>query len=117
MCCDLSENIPTATERMTKKFSIYLLGMSNHMIKFIFKSSQYSFVASLCWYVCFKVFFKKYDFASLIFTVLEFQEMGTKPLLLSFQLVIFQYPKKHLTKIVHWPDYGIVIESSKCWEN
>ena len=29
MCCDLSENIPTATKRMTQKFSIYLLGMSN----------------------------------------------------------------------------------------
>ena len=48
MCCDLCENIPTATERMTQKFSIYLVVMSNHIFKFIFKTSQYPFVASLC---------------------------------------------------------------------
>ena len=29
MCCDLFENIPTATERMTQKFSIYLVVISN----------------------------------------------------------------------------------------
>ena len=45
---NLSENIPTATERMIQKFSIYLLVMSNHIFKFIFKTSQYPFVASLC---------------------------------------------------------------------
>ena len=47
MCCDLSENIPTATETMTQKFSIYLQGMLNHIFKFIFKTSQCPFVASL----------------------------------------------------------------------
>ena len=46
-CCDLSENIPTATERMTQKFYTYLLGMSNHVFKFIFKTSQYPFAAFL----------------------------------------------------------------------
>ena len=48
MCCDLSENIPTATEKITQKFYIYLLGMSNHIFRFIFKTSQYPFVSSLC---------------------------------------------------------------------
>ena len=45
---NLSENIPTATERMIQKCYIYLLVMSNHIFKFIFKTSQYPFVASLC---------------------------------------------------------------------
>ena len=53
----LSENIPTATEKTTQKLSIYLLGMSNHTFKSIFKTSQYPFAASFCWYVYFKVFF------------------------------------------------------------
>ena len=48
MCYDLSENTPTATERMTQKVSLYLLGMSNRIFKFIFKTSQYPFVVSLC---------------------------------------------------------------------
>ena len=57
---NLSENIPAATETKTKKFSMYLLGMSNHIFKFIFQTSQYPFVASLCCYVYFKfLFFKK----------------------------------------------------------
>ena len=60
-CQDVSvncfENIPTATETITQKFSIYLLGMSNHTSKFIFKALQYSFVASLFSYTYFKVFF------------------------------------------------------------
>ena len=47
------ENIPTVTETMIQKFSIYLLGMSNH-VKLVFKTSQYPFVASLCWYVYIK---------------------------------------------------------------
>ena len=34
-----------------------------------------------------------------------------------FQLVIFQYLMNHLTKIVHWLHYGIMIESSKCLED
>ena len=50
-CQDVSvncfENIPTATETITQKFSIYLLGMSNHIFKFIFKTSQYPFDAYL----------------------------------------------------------------------
>ena len=44
----------------------------------------------------------------LIFAFEKFQEMGTESI--AFQLVIFQYLKKQLTKIVH---YGIIIESSK----
>ena len=44
---NLSEDIPTATETMTQKLYIYLLGMSNHIFKFIFKTSQDPFVASL----------------------------------------------------------------------
>ena len=44
---NLSENIPTATDIMTKKFSIYLPGMSNHIFRIIFKTSQYPFVESL----------------------------------------------------------------------
>ena len=69
-----------------------------------------------------KLFFKKkHDFARLIFAFKKIQEMGIKSLFLSFQksfsVVIFQYLKSHLTKIVHWPHYGIIIESSICWEN
>ena len=96
---NLSENIPTATETVAQKFSIYLLGMSNHISKFIFKTSKYPFVASLFWYV---YFFKKSWFSKVK---------------IAFQLVIFQYFKNHLTKIVHWPHYGTITESSKCWEN
>ena len=29
----------------------------------------------------------------------------------AFRLIIFQYLKNHLPKIVHWPYYGIIIES------
>ena len=42
------KKILTATETMTQKFPTYLLGMSNHIFKFIFKTAQYPFVASLC---------------------------------------------------------------------
>ena len=40
MRCDLSENIPTEAKRMTQKFSIYLLEMSNDIFKSIYKTSQ-----------------------------------------------------------------------------
>ena len=116
---NLSKKILTATETMTQKFPTYLLGMSNHIFKFIFKTAQYPFVASLCWYVYFNFFKKKHDCAR--FSFKKFQEMDTKSLFLSsniaFQLVSFQYLKNHLTKIVHWPHYVTIIESSKCWEN
>ena len=36
---------------------------------------------------------------------------------IAFQLVIFQYHKNPLTKIVHCPHYGIIIKSSKRSEN
>ena len=63
---------------MTQKSSIYLLGMSNHIFNFIFKTLQYPFVTSL------KVFLKKkHDFTILIFSFKKFQEMGTKSLFLS----------------------------------
>ena len=62
------------------------MGMSNHIFKFIFKTSQYPSVASLCLHVYFKCFFlKKHDFARLIFSIKKFQEIATKFLLLSFQ--------------------------------
>ena len=48
MSVNISEDITTATKTMTQKFYIYLLGMSNHIFKFIFKTSQILFVASLC---------------------------------------------------------------------
>ena len=64
---NLSENIPTATETMKQKFSVYLLGMLNHIFKFLFKTSQYPFVASTCWYVYFKVFLKKTWFCKVDF--------------------------------------------------
>ena len=38
---NLSENIPTTTEKMTHKSSIYLLEMSSHILSFIFETSQY----------------------------------------------------------------------------
>ena len=123
MSVNLCENIPTPTETMTQKFYIYLLEMSNHIFKFIFKTLQYPFVASLCWYVYFEVFFKKkkHDFARIIFSVKKFQEWGQNVYFwvckIAFQLVIFQYLKNNLTKIVHWPHYGIIIESCKCGEN
>ena len=84
---NLSENIPTATETVTQKFSIiYLLGVSNHIFKLIFKTSQHPLVASLWWYVYFKDFFKKeHGFARLTFSVKKFQEIGTKSLFPSFQ--------------------------------
>ena len=84
---NLSENIPTATETVTQKFSIiYLLGVSNHIFKLIFKTSQHPLVASLCWYVYFKDFVKKeHGFARLMFSVKKFQEMGTKSLFQNFQ--------------------------------
>ena len=56
-------------------------------------------------------FLKWHDFARLIFVFEKFQEMGTESI--AFQLVIFQYLRKHFTKIVHWTHYGIIIESSK----
>ena len=88
MSANLSVNIPTATatETMMQKSSIYSLGMSNHIFNFIFKTSPHPFVASLCWYVYFKVFFKKrHDFARLIFAFKKFQEMATKSLFLGFR--------------------------------
>ena len=84
--------------------------------------SQYSFVASLCWYVYFKVFFKKeHDFVRLIFAFKKFQEMRTKSLFLSFQndfsasyFPISQEPFDENSSLTH---YGIIVESSKCWGN
>ena len=55
-----------------------------------------------------KLFKKRHDFARLILAFEKFQEMGTESI--AFQLVISQYLKNQLTKIVH---YGIIIESSK----
>ena len=86
---NLSENILSATETMTQKSSIYLLGMSNHIFNFTFKTSQYPFVAYLCCMYILKFFekkkTKKHDFARLIFAFKKFQEMRTKSLFLSFQ--------------------------------
>ena len=35
----------------------------------------------------------------------------------AFPLVIFQYLKNHLIKIVYLPHNGIIIEIYKCWKN
>ena len=59
--------------------------MSNHIFKFILKTSQYPFVVSLCCYYILKFFLKKDDYVSLIFTVKKFQDVGTKSLFLNFQ--------------------------------
>ena len=63
--------------------------MLNHIFKFIFKTSQYPFVIScISLLICmFSIFFKKKKkhFATLIFCVMKFQEMGTKSLFLSFE--------------------------------
>ena len=102
---NLPENISTTTETMMPKSFSYLLGTSNHLFSFIFKTSEYPVVASLCWYVYFKVFFfkKKHDIALLIFAFKKFQEMGKnlyfKVSKIAFQLIIFQYIKKHVTTI------------------
>ena len=53
--------------------------MSNHIFKFIFKTLL------ICIFQSFFKKTKKHDFASLIFIVKKFQEMGTKSLFLSFQ--------------------------------
>ena len=92
--------------------------MSNHIFNFIFKN--FTIVVKLLHLllICIlKFLFKKgHDFARLIFVFNKFQEMGTKSIFLSFkitfQLVIFQYLKHYLTKIVHWPHCEIIIESS-----
>ena len=86
MSVNFSENIPTATEIMKQKFSIYLLRTSNHMFKFIFKISHIHLLLLFVDMYILKVFFKKkHDFARLIFSVNKFQEMRTKSLFLSFQ--------------------------------
>ena len=59
MCQLILKYTHSKTETIMQKSSIYLLGMSNPIFNFIFKTWQYPFVASLCWYVYFKVFFKK----------------------------------------------------------
>ena len=56
MSVNLPEKILAAIETMAQKLSIYLLGMWNHIFKFIFKTLQYPFVASLGWYVYFNLF-------------------------------------------------------------
>ena len=64
MSVNISEDIPTATETMTQKLSIHLLGMSiysNPYLKFHNTHLLHLFVDM---YIL-KVFFLKHDFASL----------------------------------------------------
>ena len=123
---------------MSWKFSIDLLGMSSHIFNFIFKPSQYSWMKLLINEFFFQMssfvalvllvllyilkFKKKHDFARLIFSQLRnFKKWGKNLYFrvskIVFQLVIFQYQRNHLTKIVHCLHYGIIIESSKWSEN
>ena len=44
---NLPENIPTATEKMTQKSSIYLLEMSSHVFNFISETSQHPWMKVL----------------------------------------------------------------------
>ena len=96
-------------ERQTIHSNPYLKLHNNHLLHLFVDMSILSF------------FKKKHDFARLILSVKKFQGIGTKSLVLSFQnsfsASFSQYLKNNLTKIVHWPHYGVIIESSKCWEN
>ena len=61
---------------------------------------------------------KKDDFARLIFYFKRWgQNLYIRVFKIGFQLVIFKYLKNHLIKIVNWPNYGIIIESSKFSDN
>ena len=63
----------------------------------------------------------KRNFSRLIFSFKKFKRWGQNLYFwvskIALQLVIPQYLKNYLTKIVHWPHYGIIIASCKCWEN
>ena len=111
MSVNLSENKTTATETMMQKSSIYLLGISNHIFNFIFKILQYPVVASLCWYVYFKVILKTTWFCNVNSCLWEISRNGDR--IYSFSASYFPISQKTLPKIVHWPHYGIIIESSK----
>ena len=97
---NLSENKTTATEAMMQKSSIYLLGTSNHIFNFIFKILQHPVVASFCWYVYFKVIFKKAWFCKVNFCLWEISRNGDR--IYSFSASYFPISQKNT-----WPKYFI----------
>ena len=117
---------------------MYLLGMSSHIFNFTFKTPQYPWMKVLIneknfpyeLICCSSItgskdilkFKRKHDFARLNFSWLRNFKKWRKNVYfrvskIVFQLDILQYHKNHLTKIVHCPHYGIIIESSKWSEN
>ena len=117
---------------------MYLLGMSSHIFNFTFKTPQYPWMKVLIneknfpyeLICCSSItgskdilkFKRKQDFARLNFSWLRNFKKWRKNVYfrvskIVFQLDILQYHKNHLTKIVHCPHYGIIIESSKWSEN
>ena len=78
MSVNLPEKILATIETMAQKLSIYLLGMWNHIFKFIFKTLQYPFVASLGWYAYFNLFLKKTWFCKVNFFHQETWRNGDK---------------------------------------
>ena len=117
---------------------MYLLGMSSHIFNFTFKTPQYPWMKVLIneknfpyeLICCSSItgskdilkFKRKHDFARLNFSLLRNFKKWRKNVYfrvskILFLLDILQYHKNHLTKIVHCPHYGIIIESSKWSEN
>ena len=108
---------------MTQKFSTYFYWecqtiYSNSYLKL---HISYLFHLFVDMYMLKGSFKKKLDYARLIFSLKKFQEMGTKSLFLTFQnsfsASYFQYLKNHLTKIIHWTDYRMIIERSNYSES
>ena len=93
--------------------------MSNHMFNFIFKLSQYPVLSSICWYVYFKVIFKKTWFCKVNFRLWKISRNGDRisiskfPKQLYFSASYFPISHETLDQNIYWPYYGIIIESSK----
>ena len=79
---------------MMQNSSIYLVGMSNHIFNLIFKILQYPVVASLCWYVYFKVFLKRTWFCKVNFWLWEISRNGDR--IYSFSASYFPISQKSL---------------------
>ena len=97
------------------------------ILNFIFKTSQYPWMKV----VINERFFQLSSFVALVslvlyksaFKVLKKTICGENLYFWvskrAFQLAIFQYLKNRFSNIFknHWPYYGIIIESFKCWKN
>ena len=118
----LSENVPTATEKWCKS-PLYLYWecetiYSNSYSKFYNSGLLHLFVGM---YIL--NFFKNENMIlqGEFSPFGDFKKWGQNLYFLvskiDFQLVVFQYLKNYLTKVVYWPHYEMTIESSNCWEN